>query len=203
MKIPLIILLTTLISCASLSPEDCTKTDWVQKGERDGSNGESSSLFSKYQQQCLEHGVKISQANYTQGYNHGLRQFCSYKTGYQNGIDGSDPLTECDHISPSFTRGYEEGFREFQITERKKIIEEDKDSERKKAVERILESYNSEKCTFNSDCSKDGDCTFNKCRHDNSTCSFNSECKIQGDCSNESTYVSSINEWVSVNVCKY
>lgn len=203
MKILLIIVLTTLTSCASLTQEDCAKTSWAQKGELDGSNGESLSLFSKYQQQCHEHGVVISKANYTHGYNIGLRKFCTYKSGYKHGLEGSDPFTECNQINPSFTKGYEEGFREFQIFARKKKIEEEKDSERKKAVKRILSSYNSEKCTFDSDCRRNGDCTFNKCRHDDSKCSFNSDCKIEGDCSNESTYVSSLNEWVGVNVCKY
>lgn len=203
MKIPLIIILILLTSCASLSKEDCINTSWDHKGELDGLDGESLSIFSDYQQKCHKHGVVISKANYTQGYNRGLRKFCSYNSGYEHGLEGSDPFTECDQINPSFTKGYEEGFREFQILAQKKKIEEEKDSERKKAIERILSSYNSEKCISNSDCRRDGDCTFNKCRHDESTCTFNSDCKIEGDCSNESTYVSSLNEWVGVNVCKY
>lgn len=203
MKILLIILLTFLSSCASLTQEDCTNTSWAQKGELDGSKGESLSIFSKYQQQCHEHGVAISKAAYTQGYNIGLRKFCTYKSGYEQGLEGSDPLTECDQISSSFTKGHEEGFKEFRMIARKKRIEEEKDSERNKAIERILSRYNSQKCTFDSDCTKDGDCDFKKCRHDGSTCSFNFECKIKGNCSNESSYVSSLNEWVGVNVCKY
>lgn len=198
-----IVLLTVLTSCASLTQEDCNNTNWTQKGELDGSNGKSLAKFSNYQQQCREHGVVISKANYRQGYILGLRKFCSYKSGYELGLDGSDPLNECNKISPSFTKGYEEGFREFQMIARRRRLEEEKELEREKAIERILSSYNSAKCTFDSDCSKDGDCDFNKCRHDGSTCTFNSECKIRGNCSNESTYVSSLNEWVGVNVCKY
>lgn len=203
MKFLFIFLIFNLISCAIITKEDCNTINWESKGEQDASEGESISRFSKYQETCKEHGINISKENYVKGHRDGLKRFCTYKSGYQHGEQGSDPFTECDQIGYTFSRGYEEGFQEYQRIKKKKILEQEQEASRKKAIESILSRYNSKECSSSFDCHKDGDCRFNKCRHDNSECNFNSDCKIEGSCSNESEYVYSINQWVSVNVCRY
>ena len=208
MNLKIAILLLIITSCSSLTKEECSNFNWIKEGELDGSRGRSSTFFSNYSQQCQKHGVSISKDNYIQGHTKGLTEFCNYNSGYDLGLDGKGPFSDCEMINPSFNKGYEEGFSKFQtIAKEKKIeeqkIEEQKDLDRKKGIDSILSSYNFEKCTFNSDCSKLGDCISNKCRHNYSECTYNSDCKIEGNCAVESTYVISLNEWVSVNVCKY
>lgn len=196
---PLMALLSfALVSCASLSKEECSSTDWVIKGEQDARAGKSISRYTQYHDECQEKGISIPKESYVLGHNKGLEKFCTYNSGYSHGEDGLDPFTECDKIGPSFSKGYEEG-----LEEKKKKQEEELASDREETIKRILSNHNDEKCTFDSDCIQDGDCSFNKCRHDGSECNFDSDCEIEGDCSTESAYLSHSSERVSVNVCKY
>lgn len=199
MKISLLPLLLILSACATLSKEDCTSINWRERGQQDGSSGESTAQFNIYQQQCQEHGVSIPKANYLQGHKEGLKTFCNYNNGYKNGEEGTEPMKECEPIGVTFMKGYHKGFEVFiakKQDERKKEI-------KAKVVEDIIKRYGSKECTFNSDCEKDGDCSFGKCRHNGDACTFNSDCKVEGDCVSESQYVSEINESVYVRVCEY
>ena len=198
-----IFILFFITSCATLTKEECTTMNWNQKGFQDSSAGESLVQFNKYAEMCKEHGVVPSKSNYIEGYKRGLTEYCNYQNGMKLGQRGGEPFKECGAVTSNFQRGYRTGFQEYEETQererRKKIQEED----RKEARQRILNRFNSEECTSDFNCQKETNCTFNKCSHDGSACTFNSECKIRGNCRQESDYVSSINEWVGVQVCHY
>ena len=192
MKNLILILLFVLSSCASLNKEKCVETDWTKKGQQDGQYGQGPDLFASYEKTCQGFGVNISETHYQAGYKKGLKSYCTYKAGYALGNTGEEPLAHCEDVSPTFKKGFDEGFRHFQV-----------DSERKKAIARILETTKSEKCMADNDCSQTGICSGSKCRHNGATCFSNSECVVVGKCKKESTYVNSIKEMVSVNICKY
>ena len=199
MKLSSLLLLLTLSSCATLSKEDCTSTDWRQRGQLDGSTGDSVQEFAKYQQQCQEHGVSISKASYLEGYWQGLKSFCNYDNGYKNGLEGTEPMKECESVGVTFSKGYHKGFEAFMAKKEERRKEEIK----AKTIKDIIERYGSKECTFNSDCKREGECSFNKCRHNGQECKFNIDCQIEGDCVSESEYISEINEKVYVRVCDY
>ncbi len=189
----------SLAACASLNKEDCQKMDWSKRGFADAAQGSLSDEFSNYKKQCQEFGVAPSQSNYLIGYREGLKVYCNYQHGYDLGIKGEEIFKGCQGISTVFYRGYEKGFQQFEREQE----EVERKIERDLAVKRIIDRYDSQECTFESDCLRDGQCSFGKCSHNQNACHFNSDCKIQGQCRSESEYAPSINEWVQARVCSY
>lgn len=189
--------LTLLNSCATLNKEDCQQIDLLKRGKSDASSGENSQ-FEKYQSQCQAHGIALTKTKYDLGYERGLKDYCNYDNGLKRGLNGEEPFLGCKKFVTNFYRGYEKGFGEYEVRQE----EDRKDKLREEARKELVNRYHSKECNSDSDCNRNGDCSFGECRHDGSSCRFNSDCKVAGDCRTESTYASRINEWVEARICK-
>lgn len=207
MKYLILIFMLPLISCSSLTKEDCQKTNWKQQGFKDGAKGEGQAEYSNYWEQCREHGVSINKSEYIEGYQAGLKKYCNYKSGYELGGVGGDPLSECDKINPSFARGYEEGFRQYQQAKKEQEdrarLRNQQEEDKRIAIQNIINRNHGRSCTSHSDCQKEGYCTFNKCQHNGMSCSYNSDCKVQGNCRGQTEYVPSVGGYVEARVCEF
>ena len=196
-------LLIILSSCSTLSKQDCESINWLSRGTNDAAKGVEISQFNKYAKECSGVGVNIPKGRYQQGYQEGLVHYCNYEKGYNRALDGDGPFKACDNVNEAFSQGYAKGFEEYKVLVAKNALEETQNSEREKAVLRIMRRFDSKQCTASYDCRKDGECQFDKCAHDGARCTFNSDCKIIGQCKNEMEFASAINEWVHARVCEY
>lgn len=199
-------LMFLLISCSSMDRKTCLTTNWYDKGLEDArERGEDE--FEKYKRACAEESVPIisySQA-YKKGFLEGLRSWCNFQNGFNQGLAGHKGTVKCEDINPAFSRGYEEGFREFRVIQRRKRDEEE--SEKKYNADkdafrnRVLSQSDTKECTVDSDCHRQGECKFNRCAHDNSVCTYNYECKVRGRCREVSEYAH--NKRITLRVCDY
>ncbi len=107
LSIGLFVGLAFLAGCATLSKSQCQTGDWQQIGFNDGALGQTSSLFADHQKACSEHGISIDRAQYMQGYNRGLQQYCTPSKAAEVGIAGRTYRNVCQGArGDSFLRVY-------------------------------------------------------------------------------------------------
>ena len=196
-----------LHSCSSMDREKCLSADWYQEGVKDGSDrGEDH--FLEYKRECAKEGISIIDGTgpYKKGILEGLRSWCSFKNGFNEGLSGRGDTSRCENINPAFIRGYDEGFREYRDARRRKIEEEKWEKkytvERDEFRSRILNRSNTKECVVDSDCRKDGECRFSRCAHNNRACTYNYECKISGWCREISEEARDRSK-LTIRVCDY
>lgn len=103
----LLVLLTGLSACASLSEEECLAADWYAIGVEDGSRGADMSRIGAHRKACAEVGVAPDIALYEQGRARGLESFCTRERGYYQGERGQRYSGVCPaHLEPQFMQGY-------------------------------------------------------------------------------------------------
>ncbi|TQV76582.1 DUF2799 domain-containing protein [Aliikangiella marina] len=114
--VSLALLLVTLSGCATLSKSECLTADWQIIGLEDGANGRPTSYIGNHRSACADYGVKPDLNAYLAGHKNGVRQYCSYQTGYNLGERGSSYNKVCPKAQYSqFAAGYERGRTAFQL----------------------------------------------------------------------------------------
>lgn len=182
-----LLFLLLFVSCSSWNKEACLTTNWYHKGVEDAARSGSGN-FNPYKRACAEAGVSItsSSGRYEKGVLEGMRSWCTFQNGFNQGLDGKVATAQCDQINPAFARGVEEGYREFRVVQRRKRDDEEREKKYRADTEefrsRVIHTSNTKECFVDSDCRKDGDCTFSTCRHNGAKCNFNSDCQVQGYC---------------------
>lgn len=195
------------ISCSTWDREKCLTTDWYRKGVEDASQYGSGN-FHPYKRECAKEGVSVSaySSNYEKGLLEGMRSWCTFQTGFNQGLDGKTATSMCDNINPAFARGVEEGYREFRVVQRRKRDEEERkkkyDQETEEFKRRVLITSDTKECFVDSDCRRNGDCSFGQCKNDRRTCRFSSDCDERGRC-REVSRMASDGTRIAVRVCDY
>lgn len=206
MKFFSLLLFLIITSCAHLTKEECQSKDWAAQGKKDGLSGNASSNFSKYKNLCQEHGISISRLNYEDGFKLGLKEYCVFKEGFKSGLNGKREHALCKKISVNYSRGYNEGYKEFLISEKVKKEEEEKQYLRNQEIDNVksilMSRFSSKTCTFSSDCTTDGYCDFGKCKQTGNSCMYNSDCIKKGVCE-EVTQRTKYFDLVSLRVCDF
>lgn len=99
-----------MAGCSTISKNSCIAGNWESLGYEDGRNGESRGHFNKIAKTCAKYGIAANATDYRQGYETGIRQYCSYDRGYRHGEVGNSIKTECREInSAPYLDGYSEG----------------------------------------------------------------------------------------------
>lgn len=93
--------------CATLSKESCQKGDWYGIGYKDGADGRPHSRLVDHEKACLEYNVSPNKLVYRQGWDDGVKIFCTEQKGYEEGED----LDEYEGVCPAeleqgFLKGY-------------------------------------------------------------------------------------------------
>ena len=107
---------SVLMSCASMSKEECVAGNWYAKGVSDGSRGRDVSQFQKYSEACAEHGITANFEEYNEGRSKGLLQFCETKGtdfGRQGEAKVYPALCLKDDQKKVFDRGYKTGLQAY------------------------------------------------------------------------------------------
>lgn len=100
-----------LASCQTLSKEECTSADWRVIGEQDGANGKDpQKRFGDHAKSCEKAGIVANQTLWNQGYQIGLRRFCTPLSGLAHGQKGQAYSNNCPvDLAPNFRIGYDLG----------------------------------------------------------------------------------------------
>jgi hypothetical protein len=76
-------------SCASgMGKDECVAADWRTIGYEDGLHGQPADRIGVHRAACAKHQVTPDLAAYSEGREHGLREYCQPKNGFRAGING-------------------------------------------------------------------------------------------------------------------
>lgn len=196
-----------VLGCSTMDRESCLTTNWYEKGVEDGKvRGEN--RFPEYRRECTKERISIATKSqeYQKGILEGLRSWCTFQNGFNEGLEGRGSTSLCDSVSPAFARGVEEGFVEFRNSLKRKRDEDELNkrynSERDLFRNKILSDSDTRECAVDSDCMKEGKCRFNRCAHNNQYCTYGYECKVRGWCREVTEYARD-RSVLSIRVCDY
>ena len=103
-----------LAGCQTLSKEECVAADWRVIGEQDGAAGHApQDRFGDHAKSCEKAGVVPDQTLWNEGYQAGLRRFCTPLSGLAHGQKGGSYANTCpSELTPGFLSGYSLGKRQ-------------------------------------------------------------------------------------------
>jgi len=105
-----------LAACGGWSKKKCQSTDFSSMGYSRGSKGKIG-LSDHINSTCLKKGVAINVSSYQEGYDNGLKTFCSDSKARRDGGDGHDPINICKS-NPSYMRAYDKGLKTYCTVDR-------------------------------------------------------------------------------------
>lgn len=107
-----------LSGCATMSPQECMTANWSQRGYQDGRAGFTSNRLAQHYKACSKVGVVPDTRAYHQGYDDGLRQYCTPDNAVQQGLDGKPYRGVCPPQTESeFKYYYNQGKRVYDAGE--------------------------------------------------------------------------------------
>lgn len=117
--------LILISACASVSREECLEGDWVSIGQRDGAAGRvGSAQFERHVTACAKIDVTPDRAAWAQGYEVGLRQYCTPLSGLRAGEAGDSYRNVCPAgTEAGFLRGHDLGLAAYRQRQRISEIE--------------------------------------------------------------------------------
>lgn len=103
LKTLLILLVLALAGCESMTVSQCQVADWGRVGFADAARGVSESRLDAYTEDCGKSGIVPNHQAYRQGWDAGIRKFCTAANGWREGVQGnSSKASVCQG-----QRGYE------------------------------------------------------------------------------------------------
>lgn len=99
-----------LLSCATMSKDECRHADWYLKGLEDGNKGYSESRIVEHGKACARVSVSPDVKDYSDGHKKGARLYCVPEKGYSEGRNGSTYNGICPpELENNFLRAYRDG----------------------------------------------------------------------------------------------
>ncbi|MGH1487278.1 MAG: DUF2799 domain-containing protein [Cellvibrionaceae bacterium] len=121
--ISLLLLSLVIYGCATMNANECTTANWQAIGYEDGNRGYGASRFGQHRKACAKHGVSADFSVYKQGYDQGVRSYCTPERGYSLGKRNSALPNICPNdLIASVRRGYDLGHNLY--LEKKELQEE-------------------------------------------------------------------------------
>ncbi len=107
---------SSLVGCASMTPEQCQSANWHDVGYQDGKDGNDPSIVDDYATDCLEANVVVNKSQWQQGFKQGTEVYCSADNGYKVGSEGRTYYNVCH--DEQFLKNYQLGKKEYQRQQR-------------------------------------------------------------------------------------
>lgn len=118
-----LIMIGTFSGCETISEEDCQIGAWGEYGYKDGLNGRSSARIAKYAEKCGKVEIKPDKTAYLEGYDQGVRKYCTYERGYERGERGESYNQVCSgDLAVDFAPGYDAGRVVYEIYQEHKSL---------------------------------------------------------------------------------
>lgn len=108
----LIVSLSLLAACSSLSRDECLTADWETIGFEDGANGQPRQRIGEHRKACASHGITPDREAYDAGYAEGIATFCTFDRGEQAGRSGQQPMAVCSGMA-DYAEGHRRGVRSY------------------------------------------------------------------------------------------
>lgn len=117
-RIPLLLLLISLLfGCATLSEDECLVGNWQTIGFEDGVQGYFTERIGLHREACAEYGVAPDMDAYLRGHRQGVERFCTRRKGLEMGARGAAYNGVCpDDLARQFMDGYQEGKRIYVVS---------------------------------------------------------------------------------------
>ena len=190
-SLSLLIVFFTIASCSTMGKQACLENDWKRQGFEDAYEGQPQSEFDYHKRNCGRFDVKVNKHHYFVGYKKGLKKFCTPERAKHLGRSGKEYFGQCpSKVEKAFLREYNFAYREYQLDQREQKLREREEEvaareHRAVGIEdslRTSHAASQNQCNFNSDCTIELSCTFNRCERTGKACSFDSDCEIEGSC---------------------
>jgi hypothetical protein len=121
--------LVLLVSCASMTPEECQRANWREVGQRDGQRGETLALMDKRSEDCDKVGVALDAQAYTLGRESGLRNYCRLENAVPLGLGGAGYAGVCPpEVEAIFVPRYQAAHAVFLLRSELRRLDERRDS---------------------------------------------------------------------------
>lgn len=105
-----VLLVSTVPGCATLSEGECKTADWFSIGRQDGNNGRERARLYDHRKACAEYGVQPDSKNYYAGREAGLARYCTPSNGFNQGRAGKAYQNVCPvNTEPGFLFEYRQG----------------------------------------------------------------------------------------------
>ncbi len=102
-----------------MSESECRYASWYDLGLRDATLGQPWTLFNNYVSACSRYGVHPDRDAYMRGWKEGIKIYCTYEHGFEEGRLGKTYMYVCPpNLETNFMRGYQKG-REIGRIERR------------------------------------------------------------------------------------
>jgi hypothetical protein len=82
---PWLLVLGVFSGCASMSESQCQQADWRARGLADGRAGHSATRIDDHVEACSKAGITPDNRSWTQGWEDGIRSYCTANNGWQEG----------------------------------------------------------------------------------------------------------------------
>lgn len=86
-------------ACATMDQADCEAANWHDVGLQDGEQGKKSRHYAKRQKQCRAFGIPVDVDAYQDGWQLGIKRYCTENNGYQVGVSGGFYAHSCPAAS--------------------------------------------------------------------------------------------------------
>lgn len=104
--------LLLLAGCATMNEEECRSADWYSVGFEDGAHGRAINYIGNHREACAEYGISPQADRYQEGWNKGIRRYCTPRNGYQAGMYGHSVGAQCPaDQARDFNTAYQYGKR--------------------------------------------------------------------------------------------
>lgn len=153
-----------LLACQNSQFRECESLIWQEFGERSALAGKTIEAFKSQEKICEKYKTPISKEAFNEGFQRGLRVFCSRETGFEFGKSGEVYSSTCpstleNEFNAGFLRGrlafleleyrrFEDRFQESEERvwrkEREYLIEANENPDAARQGLDILESYKEE-----------------------------------------------------------
>lgn len=98
--------------CATMNEDQCRAGDWGGQGYRDGSQGLPMSRLEDHAKACGKHGIAPEEAPYRSAREDGLRTYCRFERGFEEGRRGQSYHGVCrPEEEAEFLPAYHDGQR--------------------------------------------------------------------------------------------
>lgn len=95
MSVVVVLAALPLVSCASLSEDQCRAGDWRGIGVTDGAAGRSTSYISRHREACGKIGIVPDTTAWLAGRSEGLLRYCTPANAYKVGRSGNTLSPVC------------------------------------------------------------------------------------------------------------
>lgn len=121
-----------LSGCAAMSKKECQTADWRDQGMGDALAGYDRSRLADLREACAKAGVVPNEALYWDGWNQGIRRFCTPDNGARWGREGHSYSGSCPaELNAAFSDRYREGRRAWDAEQTvKRLRNEQQDKQR-------------------------------------------------------------------------